>query len=983
VDENDWINMDGVDEEARWENVELLLSQVTPDTEERDMLDAFLLSKAADVPTNSLEKALDLWGQALEIAFRQDPKPDETEFWTTKSVHFVRQQLTNRLRDLNGDPDLIDDPIGAITTIYGYHSPLHKKYSLEAFRVSQLFYYSSLVNIWKFDEEDRDDIRAYAVASGVKAVEFASFAEHYHQCIELARIAAVVFEKINSGWWINPQMEEVYQDLKNGMYSICYHTARAHMELRAFPEALDWATRAEPYVASLEKAHTRSVYWTTRGQILIGLGKAEEGLELHKKATEDPGLTPGEVNAAKIQLKLAKQEVTGDFDLLFTPLLEALSRDEDIETLKKMTYSEMTGNKLGDERSKAIEILKKILSPDSLEKLARNTALKGLPSALTSVKKQAIGFFARAALENGNISYVENHIPDIEQLAQSDSPNSLNAAFLLIRFRQIKGETVTWETISPLVSRLMEQLHTPFISCLMDLSVLLFCLDNQELLKASTKIAALVEKITFESTNEKTPIAVVQDTAFKADIIDSFLTLLVVMAESVPRNPGWWLKQVSRLKYLSGYRGQRLQKESELFRYASELPEDSRRIEKIVESLTRDSFDTKGKGNAEREGREVELMTLLYPLYSTYRPSQKDKYPETPYIEIIHIETATFFKMKDREAPVITVAYGDGNWGTYVPEVEIDKSYVPRYLNLLETTGALGIEDEVMVEIGLKLREALLPILQHKGLSSLIGVRSTGVYHKIPLDSLPIPVDEETRKVTHWVGEQITSVLLTGQNEDLSILEKPSSINNIAIFANSTFKYPLKSLPGVAQETEAIEEAVKTTTNVPLGLYRENDSNRETFLRLSGKNAPHVLHIATHGIISEESPTAGFIALSEENSGGDSILGAVGYFDIILMDLRQCELVVLSACSTHEGKSIIGEGIMGLAWAFKAAGAKTVIGTRWRVPDEAAAAFWGKFYENLCGGRPIGEAFQGARMHIMKQEKWNHPYYWGVFQLIV
>jgi hypothetical protein len=56
----DWIETDGLDEEARWEDVELLLTQVTPDIGERDMLDAFLLAIAASVQTNSLEKTLDL-----------------------------------------------------------------------------------------------------------------------------------------------------------------------------------------------------------------------------------------------------------------------------------------------------------------------------------------------------------------------------------------------------------------------------------------------------------------------------------------------------------------------------------------------------------------------------------------------------------------------------------------------------------------------------------------------------------------------------------------------------------------------------------------------------------------------------------------------------------------------------------------------------------------------------------------------------------
>ena len=983
MDEKDRIETDGVDEEARWENVELLLSQVTPDTKERDMLDALLLAKAAGVPTNSLEKALDLWGQAIEIAFRQDPKPDETEFWVTKGVYCVRQQLANRLRDLNLDPDLINDPIGAITSVYGFHSLLYKKYSLEAFRVSQLFYYSSLVNIWKFDEEERDDIRAYAVASGVKAVEFAYLAQHYHQCIELAQIAVEVYEKINRQWWLNPQLEEVYQDLKNGMYWIFYNAARSNMELRAFPEALDWAIRAEPYVSSLEKAHMRSFYWTKRGEILIELGRAEEALELYEKATKEPGLNPQEVMDAKRQLEFAQGRITGDIRTDFPAALH-LSKD-DIERLKQIVEAATTGNLEPEDLSEAVDLIEKFLSPDSLKRLSKNTALERLPSALSELKQtRLIVLFARAAMENGDFSKVEKLLPGIKHLAESDSPAQLDAAFFLVRYQQYKGEPVTWESISPLVSRLFKLPQTLILDYLLDLSSVLFDLDEQELLNAAPTIADLLKQITFDNEDERTPTAVVQQTAFSMDIIDAFLTLLVAMAELVPENAGWWLKHVSRLKYLSGYRGQRLQKESKLFRYASELPEDGQRIEKLVESLTRDSFDTKGKGNAGREGKEVELMTLLYPLYSTYRPSQKDRELDTLYPEIIHIETATFFEMEeDRESPVINVAYGDGNWGTYIPEVKINKSYVPRYLKLLETTGALGIKDEVMIEIGRRLREALLPIPQHKGLSSLTGLRSTGVYHKIPLDSLPLPVDEKTGKVAHWVGEQITSVLLTDLNQDLSILEKPPSIEKIALFANSDFKGKFPPLKGTKNETKAIEDIIRTRADASLELFQESESNRKNFLKLSGGKAPRIIHIASHGILNEENPSSSFIALSDKNSEGDTILGAVGYFDIMLMDLRQCELVVLSACSTHEGKSIIGEGIMGLAWAFKAAGAKVVIGTRWPVSDAVAVAFWKKFYEFVFSGFPIGKAFQGARMHIKKQEKWSHPYYWGVFQLIV
>jgi hypothetical protein len=977
-----WIEPDDGCEEGQSENVESLLSQISPDIENRDMQDVLLLVKGAGSSRNSLNLRLDLWGQTLYIASRQEPKPEGFDQWMNNAIYLAWQQLSYRLNQLNLDPGLVNEPREAIVEVYGSSSILYNEHKREAFRISQLYYYYSLLNIDKANEEEIDNARSYTIGLGMQAVGFAYSAGCYQESITLAGSVFEVNEQMDIKRWSELQPEDICRDLENTLYLVCYNASKSAVEIRKFSEALDWLRRAEPYVSSLEKAQMRSSYHVKRGEVLIELGKGEEALTWYKNAVRVPGLTTGEVKDAERHLELAIHTITGDSLILFQGALN-LSNAKDIETLKQLIESATTGNLKPEGISKMAGMLERALSPNSLKQLVQNTALKELPLELAKFRRRLIVLFARAAMQSGNFSKLEKLIPEIEQLAGSDSPAQLDAAFFLVRFRQYQGKPVTWGSISPLVSRLFDLPQTLILNYLLDLSSILVQLGDQELPKASSTIADLLKQITFDSEDERTPAAVVQQTAFSMDIIDSFLTLLVAMAKSVPRNPGWWLKQVSRFKYLSGYRAQRLQKESKLFRFTSELPEDSRRIKTLAESLTRDSFDTKGKGNAESEAKELELMTLLYPLYRTFRPSQKDIEPDTLYPEIIHIETDTFYDMEDRESPVINVAYGDGNWGAYVPGVEIYKSYVPRYLKLLETTGALGLEDKVMIEIGLMLRKALLPIPQHKGLFSLTGLRSTGVYHKIPLDSLPLLVEEETGKVSHWVGEQITSVLLTGQNKDLSILEKPLSINNIKIFANSTFKYPLRSLPGVVKEIGAIEETVRTATNVSLELYRESDSNRETFLRLSGKNAPQVLHIATHGIVSEESPSTSFIALSDKNSEGDSTLGAVGYFDIMLMDLRQCDLVVLSACSTHEGKSIIGEGIMGLAWAFKAAGAKAVIGTRWPVPDAAAASFWRKFYENVCNGRPIGEAFQGARMHIMKQEKWNHPFYWGVFQLIV
>jgi CHAT domain-containing protein len=102
--------------------------------------------------------------------------------------------------------------------------------------------------------------------------------------------------------------------------------------------------------------------------------------------------------------------------------------------------------------------------------------------------------------------------------------------------------------------------------------------------------------------------------------------------------------------------------------------------------------------------------------------------------------------------------------------------------------------------------------------------------------------------------------------------------------------------------------------------------------------------------------------------------------EISLMDLRDADLVVLSACETAKG-DITSEGVFGLQRAFKMAGVQTIIMSLWKVNDQATQLLMTEFYNNWIGKHQSKrEAFRNAQNAVRTQ--YEEPEYWAGFIML-
>lgn len=241
---------------------------------------------------------------------------------------------------------------------------------------------------------------------------------------------------------------------------------------------------------------------------------------------------------------------------------------------------------------------------------------------------------------------------------------------------------------------------------------------------------------------------------------------------------------------------------------------------------------------------------------------------------------------------------------------------------------------------------------------------------------------------------------LTAQSESY----RHAGVRATRSMVGESMRAGVRYLPGTKREVEEIQ-AILQPQKVTTELFSTTVANEEAFKALNGEKR-NIIHVATHGFYWSEDKAreqkffgATSSTIDPLNRSGLLFAGANlalrGHSDdlpadvqdgiltakeISLMDLREADMVVLSACETAKGE-VTGEGVFGLQRAFKMAGVQTILMSLWPVDDAATQLMMTEFYRRWIGDKESKrEAFSHAQ-NIVKQQ-YADPKYWAAFILL-
>jgi CHAT domain-containing protein len=306
--------------------------------------------------------------------------------------------------------------------------------------------------------------------------------------------------------------------------------------------------------------------------------------------------------------------------------------------------------------------------------------------------------------------------------------------------------------------------------------------------------------------------------------------------------------------------------------------------------------------------------------------------------------------------------------------------------------GALASSSVTAEDVDRILRDAsndFLPFARQLRQKKRWVVLADGPLHYVPFAALPLPDTNAPAIAAHEISvapairllgarstsrRTITSALLVADPVFDPGDDRLSGLANITTDMRRTAPTAYPRLRGSAAEIERISAHLSGAAITRLVGWQ---ANREQVL--GALRSPFdLVHVATHSRVDADVPQLSSIVLSGYDQQGHQRSPWLHASELRSSRLKNA-LFVLSACESALGKSVGGEGLVGLSYSLLSAGARGVLASNWRVADAATVDYMDAFYGALRINPDLAAAAASASRSLINERRWREPRYWASF----
>lgn len=183
-----------------------------------------------------------------------------------------------------------------------------------------------------------------------------------------------------------------------------------------------------------------------------------------------------------------------------------------------------------------------------------------------------------------------------------------------------------------------------------------------------------------------------------------------------------------------------------------------------------------------------------------------------------------------------------------------------------------------------------------------------------------------------------------------------------------------RRLKAVKETIEDILDNQRFSQFTEDSLFLDENFTKQSITEFIFNNEPNILHFATHGEF-------GAVAEDRYLYTGDGKKININDLERLIRKMRSPpSLLLLTACNTASGDARAALGLSGVGLQ---SGASTVIGSLWKVNEESTMSLAVDFLDNWLNQKDMGkaEALRQAKLKLLNQDNYKHPYFWSPFIL--